>query len=123
MIEVGTNLSLSPFTHGLVGYWKFDEGTGTNATDSSGMGNNGTLTNGPTWTTGKVGGALSFDGTDDYVNVPDNPSLDMSGNLTIEFWHKWNVFKDYGASVGKGDDGRAWPNSYQVFTYAAPLYI
>lgn len=38
-------------TAGLVGHWKFDEGTGTVAADSSGNGNNGTLTNGPTWTT------------------------------------------------------------------------
>ena len=33
---------------GLVGYWKLDEGTGTTAYDSSGYGNNGTLTGGPT---------------------------------------------------------------------------
>src|SRR5262249_48643260 len=35
----------------LVGYWKFDEGSGTSATDSSGDGNTGTLTNGPTYST------------------------------------------------------------------------
>ena len=39
--EMGTDLTLSPFTHGLVGYWKFDE-TGTSLTDSSGFGNTGT---------------------------------------------------------------------------------
>ena len=69
--EIGTNLSLAPFTHGLVGYWKFDEGSGTTASDSSGYGNTGTLSTGasaPGWTTGKVGGALSFDGVDDYVD-------------------------------------------------------
>lgn len=37
-------------TNGLVGHWKFDEGSGTTAADSSGNGNNGTLS-GPTWTT------------------------------------------------------------------------
>ena len=36
---------------GLVGYWKFDEGTGTVAADSSGTGNTGTLNNTPTWST------------------------------------------------------------------------
>lgn len=36
---------------GLVGYWRFDEGTGTVAYDSSGNGNDGTLVNSPTWTT------------------------------------------------------------------------
>jgi hypothetical protein len=60
--EVGTDLNLANFARGLVGYWKFDEGSGTTANDSSGYGNNGTLYNSPTWTTGKVGGALSFNG-------------------------------------------------------------
>ena len=48
--------------NGLVGWWKFDEGSGTVAYDSSGNGNDGNLTNGPTWTTGKIGGALSLMG-------------------------------------------------------------
>src|SRR5262249_14832299 len=34
---------------GLVAYWKFDEGSGTTASDSSGNGNTGTLVNGPRW--------------------------------------------------------------------------
>jgi len=34
---------------GLVGYWKFDEGIGLTAFDSTANGNNGTLTNGPAW--------------------------------------------------------------------------
>lgn len=36
---------------GLMAYWKFDEGNGTTAADSSGNGNTGTLVNGVTWTT------------------------------------------------------------------------
>ena len=36
---------------GLVGYWKFDEGSGTTAGDSSGKGNAGELVNTPTWST------------------------------------------------------------------------
>ncbi len=54
---------------GLVGYWKFDEKNGTIAADSSGAGNIGTLVNGPTWTAGKMGGAISFDGSNDFVNT------------------------------------------------------
>ena len=55
--------------NGLVGWWKFDEGSGTVAYDSSGNGNDGNLTNGPTWVSGKIGGALSFDGVDDFVQT------------------------------------------------------
>jgi len=56
------NAQTADITTGLVGHWKFDEVSGTTATDSSGNNNAGTLTNGPTWTAGKIGGALSFDG-------------------------------------------------------------
>ena len=55
--------------NGLVGWWKFDETSGTVAYDSSGNGNDGNLINGPTWTNGKIGGALSFDGVDDFVQT------------------------------------------------------
>ena len=54
--------------NGLVGYWSFDEESGTIASDSSGNDNTATLVNGPIWTSGEIGGALSFDGVDDYVS-------------------------------------------------------
>ena len=44
-----------------VGQWNFDEKSGTTAYDTSGNGNDGTLTNGPSWARGKFGSALSFD--------------------------------------------------------------
>ncbi|BBO17612.1 conserved hypothetical protein [Candidatus Brocadia pituitae] len=50
-------------------YYAFDEGTGSTATDSSGNGRNGTIS-GATWTSGKIGGALSFNGTNHYVSIP-----------------------------------------------------
>ncbi|MBI3638322.1 hypothetical protein HY227_01095, partial [Candidatus Wolfebacteria bacterium] len=43
MYEVGSNLALSPFAHGLVGYWKFNEVSGTNAADSIGYGRSASL--------------------------------------------------------------------------------
>src|SRR5205085_1624062 len=62
----------TPPVVGLVGAWGFDENTGTTTADQSGTGNNGTLTNGPAWNAaGKFGSAISFDGTNDFVNVPD----------------------------------------------------
>jgi hypothetical protein len=72
---------------GLVGWWRFDEGTGTAANDSSGDGNNGTIY-GATWVTGVYGQALSFDGTDDYVDIPASVNLPFSGtnSWTIAMW-------------------------------------
>lgn len=85
-----TQLAAVAPTSGLVGYWNFDEVNGTTANDSSGNGNTGTLVNGPTWTTGKVGsGALSFDGVDDRINAGSSSSLDnlhTTGGLSISLW-------------------------------------
>ncbi|MBI2024268.1 LamG domain-containing protein, partial [Candidatus Giovannonibacteria bacterium] len=89
-------------TTGLVAHWKFDEGSGTTALDSSGNNNTGTLTNGPLWTTGKIGGALNFDGVNDYVRVNDPGAgsvLDLPGNFTISAWAKFDAFPD--VSPGK----------------------
>ena len=54
----------------LVGFWRFDEGSGTIAYDSSGNGNDGTLVGGATWAAGRFGGGIELDGTSGYVSVP-----------------------------------------------------
>jgi hypothetical protein len=86
---------------GLLGYWKFDEGTGNIAYDSSGYGNDGTLYNDtnvcgnppttsgpnycPTWVTNCVHGkCLSFNGVDDYVTI--KKFGDYWKGFSIEFW-------------------------------------
>lgn len=73
-------------TDGLVGWWKLDEGSGTTANDSSGQGNTGTLTNGPTWTSGKRDGSINFDGNNDYITVPDTSILEMSFPFSVSAW-------------------------------------
>jgi hypothetical protein len=57
----------------LIAHWSFDEGAGTIAYDSAGN-NDGTIY-GATWTTGQIGGALDFDGSNDLVEVPDSLSM------------------------------------------------
>ena len=85
LVDVNTTWS----TDGLVGWWKFDEGSGTVAYDSSENGNDGNLTNGPTWATGKIGGALSFDGVDDYVDFGQR-NLGINSNLSVSYWFNPN---------------------------------
>ncbi len=70
---------------GMISYWKFDEGAGINARDSAGN-NDGILKEGPVWTSGKIGGALEFDGADDYVEVPDSSSLNPTEEITVMAW-------------------------------------
>jgi hypothetical protein len=75
-------------TSGLVAAYGFEEGTGATVTDSSTAHNNGTIS-GAAWTDqGRFGNALSFDGIDDIVSVPDADSLDASDQLTVEAWVK-----------------------------------
>jgi len=89
----GSTLNKSPtssITSGLVGYWTFDgaDVSGTSATDRSGAGNTGTLTNGPIRGIGKIGQALSFDGINDYVDVGDMASLEGVSQVTLSTWVK-----------------------------------
>ncbi len=71
---------------GLVAGYTFDAGTGTTATDSSGNNNTGAL-NGATWTTGKYGGALNFNGSN-TVQIPSAPSLNLTTGMTLAAWIK-----------------------------------
>ena len=73
-------------TVGLVGYWRLDEGTGGTALDQSGSGYNGTFVNGPVRSSGRAGGAVTFDGVNDYIQVGAQPGLVMTTAMTISAW-------------------------------------
>ena len=79
---------------GLVGWWKFDETNGPIAYDSSGNGNDGNLSGGPTWTSGKIGGALSFDGVDDYVDLEIGTTLNTKSLISVSLWIKPTEYKN-----------------------------
>ncbi|MEK7187296.1 MAG: Ig-like domain-containing protein [Patescibacteria group bacterium] len=81
----GSQLAQVAPTSGLVGYWNFDEGSGTTASDSSGNGNTGALINTPLWSSGRIGGALNLDGVDDYVSIPNNTVLNPQ-TVTLSAW-------------------------------------
>ncbi len=75
----------------LVAAYHFNEGNGTVLTDVSGLGNHGTVA-GAVWSAaGKYGGALTFDGVNDMVTVPDVSSLDLTSGMTLEAWVKPNA--------------------------------
>jgi len=71
-----------PLDKGLVLWLPLDDRSGVTVYDRSGKRNHGTLY-GPTWVAGRRGSALSFDGVDDYVQVP---IFSLTNKLTILAW-------------------------------------
>jgi hypothetical protein len=69
-----------------VGEWNFEEGFGTTANDTAGNANTGTLQNAPIWIPGKVGKALSFNGSNQDVTIADATSLKPSSAITYQAW-------------------------------------
>jgi hypothetical protein len=60
--------------------------------DVSGYGNNGTLTNGPTYSSAN-GGSIVFDGVDDYVSLPINSTFNTP-SVTYEVWANLQTISD-----------------------------
>jgi hypothetical protein len=94
---------------GLVGHWKLDEGSGTIVYDSSRNENHGTL-HGPTWrpSDGQIGGALEFDGINDYVEIPDDSSFDITNEITVTAWINPVDVADWRTIISKYAHTPAW---------------
>jgi len=79
---------------GLRGWWKLDQcslASPGDVIDSSGNGNNGNPINGTTVNNGQICNAGSFDGSNDYIEIADNASLDIPQNLTVMAWIRPDV--------------------------------
>ncbi len=71
----------------IVGWWRFDKGSGETAHDSSGYGNDVLFHGDPQWVAGYFGGGVAFDGSGDYLDCGVYaPSLDIVGELTVTAW-------------------------------------
>jgi len=87
-IPGGSETCLAPIAE-----WNFEEKNGIYTNDSSGNGKTGTLggdgagTDLPTWSSGKIGSALKFDGSNDYVSTP----LFNKDSITVEAWFNRSV--------------------------------
>ena len=114
---------------GLVGWWKFDEGSGTTAADSSGNGNNGALLNGLEWTTGMNGsGALSFDGVNDYVMTGPIQSAAFTGSISLWAYRGSDAKQNY-LFDARGGDGSGTGYAYMlgnknvIFVSSGNVYV
>ena len=93
-ISINATNAAPTFIGNTIGYWNFDEGSGDSVAESAIGISTGTLgstagadANDPTWTTGKFGQALHFDGVNDYVEIADAPGIDISGpEFSASLW-------------------------------------
>ncbi|MBN1766965.1 MAG: LamG domain-containing protein [Prolixibacteraceae bacterium] len=72
---------------GLQTYYNFNETTGTTASDEAGS-NDATIENGAIWGNGQICNAVSLDGNNDYINLPDG-IVSTLNDFTISTWVYW----------------------------------
>lgn len=105
-------------------------GSGTNWYDLSGNGNNGTLTNGPTFNSSNIG-SIVFDGVDDYVKPPNSTTFQLT-NFTFSSWVKTTIADtnqfiidcSSNAALGFGYSYRITSsNTIRFWAYSAQYYL
>jgi len=104
----GYGASLTELCSNLEAYWKFDDGSGTSASDISENSHDGSLQNmeSSNWSTSVSSGlgfansaALLFDGTEESVTVASDAGVQITGNLTLSLWVKYDAL----ASASSGN--------------------
>jgi type II secretory pathway pseudopilin PulG len=105
--EVGNNLALTPFLHGLVGFWPLNEGSGTIVYDRSGWGNNGTLNSPATY--------ISSGCVSNYcVNNTNGGNVPISSNVAPATTNQITVLEWFDDTTSTGDYrivNRGWCSS------------
>jgi len=102
--KVWSSDSGSPPQGGLVAHYKFDESSGSQASDSSGNGKTGTLNGGASWTSGKSGNAVNLSGNSQYVSLPSGIVSGLN-DFTVAAWVKldtrsnWARIFDFGTGT------------------------
>jgi len=104
----------------LVAHWRFDDGSGNVAHDTSGNANDGTFAGDPQWVDGKISGALEFNGSSDYIEVPFSESLRVinQGDFSIAAWLRLNeIPSEYKVVFQQGDDASGGPGRTWLFVH------
>lgn len=98
-----------PPPSGMVSWWPGD-GNSNDIRDS----NDGVLQNDATFANGFVGQSFSFNGSGSYVEVPDSPSLQLLGALSVDFWvyPTEHVVSGIVTKVDNAEEGAGWHVGY-----------
>jgi len=119
--------------NGLVGAWLFDDNEGNKAIDSSGKGHDGELIgNAKLDKNGKYGSAVSTDGTEAYVMVPDSEDFEFKDDFTIACWFQNEtapadpsgiVTKGYDKTAANGGDAKPWYLVYYLNAGTIDMFL
>lgn len=103
--ESNTSRSATLTIKKMIGWWKLDEPSGTIASDSTGLGNDGTLKGDAAWkpSEGIDGGAIDLDGVGDAVEITEDFGLTSTNNVTYTAWIKgWKEVNWAGIVYSRG---------------------
>lgn len=86
----------------LVAYWPLDEDSGSTANDVTSNANDGTITGATTGVAAVLGTTgYSFAAAGDEVAVPNDASLNFTGNFSVSFWLNFDGI----SNTGGGNQG------------------
>ncbi len=105
-ITTSTQNATGVWDSNFKGVWHLKETTGGSGAikDSTSNANNGTDTNSPTLgAAGQIGNAISFNGTNNYLDAGNLASLQFTGNITLSAWIKPTSLSDYKFYLSKYD--------------------
>ena len=104
----------------MVAWWTFDEKSGQPLVDRAGVNNVGTGINNPLSVPAKVAGGLKFNGTSNYVDVPNHAELNFgTGNFSFDAW----IQTDDATIIRPIIDKRSISIGYSIFLYKGKLSI
>jgi len=115
---------ITPLPSKLIAHWRFNEGSGTTANDSSGQGNEGTIISNASWTnSGKLGKALILDGIAARIqDMPRTPFEYRGEDYSISLWYKRSSSDDGSYLISKPWNGSGQYN-YRISLSSADSLI
>jgi hypothetical protein len=117
--QLTQSIQLTILPNGIAAYYPFDTGTGIQAYDLSTNENRAVISNAPGWVSGKIGQALSLNGSSQYASAPHSANLNLTGNLTIGAWVNLTDYANANTIATKATGNGTSSNTFELRTEAS----